>query len=100
MSKLRHCHCCLNVYSQKYRKKLLIHRPIHEVNGKQKSIDVMEIPNFSAYHNFEFEPRGIRVSKAYSVGEGKTANYTNIVHKPQGPNSIVVRWSNFFFGYF
>ena len=67
------------------------------MNGKQKSIDVMEIPNFSAYHNFEFEPRGIRVSKAYSVGEGKTANYTNIVDKPQGTNSIVVRWSNFFF---
>ena len=75
---------------------MLVHRPIREVNGKQKSNDVMEIPNFSAYHNFEFKPRGIRVSKAYSVGEGKTVNYTNIVRKRQGPTLVVVRYSKFF----
>ena len=62
-----------------------------EVNGQQKSIDVMKIPNFSAYHIFEFEPQGICVRKAYSVGQGKTVNYTDTVRKPQGPTSIVVR---------
>ncbi|PFX16123.1 hypothetical protein AWC38_SpisGene19629 [Stylophora pistillata] len=40
-----------------------------EVNGKQKSIDLTKIPNSIAYRNFEFEPRGIRVRKAYSVGQ-------------------------------
>ena len=50
-----------------------------------------KIPNFSAYHNFEFEPRGIRVRQAYSVGQGKTVNYTDIMCKPQGPTSILVR---------
>ena len=68
-----------------------------EVNGKQKSIDVTKIPNFSTYHNFEFEPRGIRVRKAYSVGQGKTVNYTDIVRKPQGPTSIVVKDKQNFF---
>ena len=62
-----------------------------EVSGKQKSIDVTKIPNFSAYHNFKFEPRGIRVRRAYSVGLCKTLNYTDIVRKPQGPASKVVR---------
>ena len=72
---------------------------VRDVNGKEKSIDVTEIPNFSAHHNFKFGPRGIRVRKAYSVGktEGKTVNYiTNIVRKLQGPNSIAVRYSEIF----
>ena len=85
-----------------YKKKWLFTASVREVNSKQKSIDVTEIPNFSAHHNVEFGPRGIRVRKAYSVGktEGKTVNYiTNIVRKLQGPNSIAVRYSKSF-GYF
>ena len=82
----------------------LLERPVQdvnasvcEVNSKQKSIDVTKIPNYSAYHNFEFEPQGICVRKAYSVGQGKTVNYTDIVCKPQGPTSIVVRDEQNFF---
>ena len=69
-----------------------------EVNDKQKSIDVTKIPNFSAYHNFQFEPQGIRVRKAYSVGQGKFVNYTNIVRTPQGATSLTVKnKQNFFY---
>ena len=64
-----------------------------EVNGKQKSIDVTKTPNFSAYHNFEFEPRRIRVRKAYSMGQGKTVNYTDTVRL----TSIAVRDKYTFF---
>ncbi|PFX22825.1 hypothetical protein AWC38_SpisGene12652 [Stylophora pistillata] len=61
----------------------LLERPVQgvtasvwEVNGTQRSIDVTKIPNFSAYHNFEFEPRGIRVRKAYSVGQdGRSSSF-------------------------
>ena len=91
--------CCWNVSSQKYTKKWLFTASVREVNGKKKLIDVTEIPTFSAHHNFEFGPRGIRVRKAYSVGktESKTVNYiTNIVRKLQGPNSIAVRYSKIF----
>ena len=48
-----------------------------EVKGKQKSIDVAKIPNFSVYHNFEFEPREIRVRKAYSVGHLNYGQHEN-----------------------
>ena len=82
----------------------LLERPVQgvtasvcEVNGKQKAIDSTKIPNFSAYHYLEFEPRGIRVLKAYSVGQGKTVIYTDIVRKPQGSTSIVVRDKQNFF---
>ena len=68
-----------------------------EVNDKQKSIDVTKIPNFSAYHNFEFDPQGIRLRKAHSVGQGKTVNYTNIVRTPQGATSIIVKNKQNFF---
>ena len=68
-----------------------------EVNDKQKTIDVTKIPNFSAYHNFEFEPQGIRVRKAYSVGQGKTINYSDIVRTPQGPTSMVIKDDQSFF---
>ena len=67
------------------------------MNGKQKSIDVMKIPNFSAYHNFEFEARGIRVRKAYSVGHGEAVSYTDVVRKLQDPTSILVREKHNFF---
>ena len=68
-----------------------------EVNGKQKSSYVTKIPNFSANHNFECETRGICVRKAYSVGQGKAVNYTDVVRKPQGPTSILVREKQNFF---
>ena len=82
----------------------LLKRPVQsvtasvcEVNDKQKTIDVTKIPNFSAYHNFEFEPQGIRVRRAYSVGQGKTINYSDIVRTPQGPTSMVIKDDQSFF---
>ena len=84
----RYCDEEHDIQSAADMREALLERPVQgvtasvcEVNGKQKSIDVTKIPNFSAYLNFEFEPRGIRVHKAYSVGQGKTVNYTDIVRK-------------------
>ena len=57
--------CCLNVSLKKNKKKCLFTATVREVNGKQKSIYVTEIPNFSAYHNFEFKPRGIEETKLH-----------------------------------
>ena len=47
--------------------------------------------------NFEFELQGIRFRKAYSVGQGKTVNYSNIVRTPQGPTSMVIKDDQSFF---
>ena len=76
----------------------LLQRPVKgvtaavcEVNEKQRTIDVFKITHFSAYHNFEFGSRGICARKAYSVGEGTSLNYSDILGSPQGPTSIVIK---------
>ena len=68
-----------------------------EVNDKQRTIDVFKITHFSAYHNFEFESGEIRARKAYSVGEGTSLNYSDILRSPQGPTSIVIKRDQEFF---
>ena len=94
----RYCDEGNDIQSAHDMREALLKRPVQsvtasvcEVNDKQKTIDVTKIPNFSAYHNFEFEPQGIRVRKAYSVGQGKTINYSDIVRTPQGPTSRTIR---------
>ena len=96
----RYCEEGHDIQSAADMREAVLERPVQgvtasvcEVNGKLKSIDVTKTPNFSAYHNFEFEPRRIRVRKAYSVGEGKTVNYTDTVHL----TSIAVRDKHNFF---
>ena len=76
----------------------LLQRPVKgvtaavcEVNEKQRTIDVVKITHFSAYHNFEFGSGGICARKAYSVGEGTSLNYSDILRSPQGPTSIVIK---------
>ena len=76
----------------------LLQRPVKgvtaavcEVNEKQRTIDVVKITHFSAYHNFEFGLGGICARKAYSVGEGMSLNYSDILRSPQGPTSIVIK---------
>lgn len=68
-----------------------------EVNDKQRTIDVFKITHFSAYHNFEFGSGEIRARKAYSVGEGTSLNYSDILRSPQGPTSIVIKRDQEFF---
>ena len=82
----------------------LLERPVKgvtaavcEVNEKQRTIDVFKITYFSAYHNFEFGSGGIRARKAYSVGEGTSLTYSDILRSPQGPTSIVIRKDQEFF---
>ena len=96
----RYCEEGHDIQSAADMREAVLERPVQgvtasvcEVNGKQKSIDATKTPNFSAYHNFEFEPRRIRVRKAYSVGQGKTANYTDTVRL----TSIAVRDKHNFF---
>ena len=82
----------------------LLERPVKgvtaavcEVNDEQRTIDVFKITHFSAYHNFEFGSGGIRARKAYSVGEGMSLNYSDILRSPQGPTSIVIKRDQEFF---
>ena len=58
---------------------------------------MFKITHFSAYHNFEFGSGGIRARKVYSVGEGMSLNYSDILCSPQGPTSVVIKRDQEFF---
>ena len=52
---------------------------------------MFKITHFSAYHKFEFGSGGICDRKAYSVGEGTSLNYSDILRSPQGRTAIVIK---------
>ena len=53
------------------------------VNEKKKTLEVNKIDGFSKFHNFKFELEGIRVRRAYGIGQGKLIPYQDIIVKPQ-----------------
>ena len=47
-----------------------------------------KIPNFSALHNFEFTPGGLRMWKAFKIGAGKLIAWNEIIFCPQEATSL------------
>ena len=45
---------------------------------------------FYFFHNFKFEGEGIRIWRAYGIGQGKLIPYQDLIVKPQGPIGLVV----------
>ena len=45
---------------------------------------------FNFFHNFKFEGEGIRIWRAYGIGQGKLIPYQDLIVKPQGPIGLVV----------
>ena len=50
-----------------------------------QNIKVDRISNFSAFHNFSYEAKGVRVSKAYGIGPGKLIPWSQLNVQGQGP---------------
>ena len=50
-----------------------------------------KIPDISLLYNFKFGDSGIRVWKAYNIGEGKLLKYKNLQIQPQDIASLVVK---------
>ena len=44
---------------------------VGKVDETKNSLEMKKLDNFSKFHNFEFEDTGIRMWKAYKIGEGK-----------------------------
>lgn len=57
---------------------------INEDNSTQE----IKITKFSAFHNFEFNPDGLRVWKAYNIGDGKMIAWESIIVSPQGATCL------------
>ena len=52
-------------------------------------IKVNRIPNFSAFHNFSYEEDGLRMWKAYDIGQGKFVSWSDL--DVQVPSTIALQ---------
>ena len=59
------------------------------VNEENKTLKVKKISNYSSLHNFEFTPDGLRVWKAYHIGNGKLISWESIILCLQEATSLV-----------
>ena len=44
---------------------------VNIINEKVNHLEIDNVPHFSTFHNFNYEKDGIRVWKAYGIGEGE-----------------------------
>ena len=59
------------------------------VNEENKTLKMKKIANYSSLHNFEFTPDGLRVWKAYNIGNGKLISWESITLCLQEATSLV-----------
>ena len=59
------------------------------VNEENKTLKMKKIANHSSLHNFEFTPDGLRVWKAYNIGNGKLISWESIILCLQEATSVV-----------
>ena len=62
-----------------------------EIDPSKDLHEANKIPDISLLYNFKFEDGGIRVWKAYNIGEGKLLNYKNLQIQPQEIASLFVK---------
>ena len=55
------------------------------ISADQGNLLVNKIDGFSKYHNFAYEDGGVRVWKAFGIGQGKLIPYDEIYNSHQGP---------------
>ncbi|CAB3977712.1 Retrovirus-related Pol poly [Paramuricea clavata] len=70
---------------------------VNIVNAEANKLEVMKLEGFSAFHNFCFECDGVRVWKAYGIGDGKLIPYGRWQKTPQGPTLLKVEEGQEFF---
>ena len=58
------------------------------INEDNSTQEIKKITKFSAFHNFEFNPDGLRVWKAYNIGHGKLIAWEGIIVSPQGATRL------------
>lgn len=61
------------------------------IDEKKKSLKVTKIDGFRKLHNFTYEETGIRVRKAYGIGQGKMIPYDVFVINQQDETGLTVQ---------
>ena len=64
---------------------------VNKINESAEELKVKKITNFSSYHNFKYEKDGIRVWKAFEIGEGKKVHDKSIYVHHQGKTQMEVK---------
>ena len=67
------------------------HVAVVEIDPSKDLHEANKIPDISLLYNFKFNDSGIRVWKAYNIGEGKLVEYKNLQIQPQDIASLVVK---------
>ena len=62
-----------------------------EIDPSKDLHEVNKITDISLLYNFKFEGGGIRVWKAYNIGEGKLLKYKHLQIQPQDIASLAVK---------
>ena len=100
----RYCNERNDILSAKNMREALQKRPVkgttvsvNLVNSEKMQLVVNKQKNFSLFHNFQYESKGVRVWKAYSIGKGKLVPYSEIFETHQGPTSMAVADNQTFF---
>ena len=70
---------------------------VNIVNAEANELEIKKVEGFSAFHNFRFEHDGVRVWKAYEMGDGKLIPYERWQNTPQGPTLLKVEEGQEFF---
>ncbi len=100
----RYCNERNDILSAKNMREALQKRPVkgttvsvNLVNSEKMQLVVNKQKNFSLFHNFQYESKGVWVWKAYSIGKGKLVPYSEIFETHQGPTSMAVADNQTFF---
>ncbi|PFX14753.1 hypothetical protein AWC38_SpisGene21066 [Stylophora pistillata] len=93
----RYCNEGHDAVSAKDMRAALSERPVRgttacvcSINETKKTLEVQKIHGFSKYHNFKFEEEGMRIWRAYGIGQGRLIPYQDLVVRPQGSTCLVV----------
>lgn len=68
-----------------------------QVNESQKELEVRKVQQFSAMHDFSYQPSGLRVWKAFQVGPGKLIPWDDIYVVHQRATELLIEEENFDF---
>lgn len=100
----RYCNEGNNILSAEDMYKALKSRPVRGATAavcildeNSQDLTVKKIKGFSAYHNVRYEKNGLRVWKAFGVGEGKLIEWNKIYLQHQGPTNLEISKGKEFF---
>lgn len=82
----------------------LLERPVRGVTAsvcaiddKNKNLKVNKIDGFSKLHNFTYVEKGLRVWRAYGIGQGKLISLNDVVVTQQDATGLIIQESADFF---